>query len=170
MVAVAVVVDDCVDGLGGIVGELLTGNLAEPWRTVWLGHRPWSVAVDVYDAGSVFSVLVHGRSVRISSGRSGRAELGVRVDGDTLMAIPEIPLVAGLPDPRSSAGRDLIGKMVLGKTKVTGLHRHPTVLRRFLGLLTTAEPRQRTPWQRAQKVKTAVDAAQASMRTRSDAR
>jgi len=133
-----VVVDDAVDGLGAIVGDLFATNLEDTARQPLLKGRPWSVAVDVYDAESVFVITLGAGEVHVGPGPVTTAQLAIRLDGDTLMEIPETPLLAGLPDPRSSAGRTLLKKILIREVRIKGLVLHLMLLRRFLQVLTTA--------------------------------
>jgi hypothetical protein len=139
----AVVVDEGVDGLGAIVGDLISTNVEDSGRWPLLGGRPWSVAIDVHDAESTFFVSVDDGRIRVGAGRPLRMDLEVRVDGDTLIGIPEIPLVAGVPDPRSPAARRLFRDLGTGRVSIGGIARHPLLLRRFLRILTTAQATSR---------------------------
>ncbi len=132
-----VVVGDDVDGLGSIVGDLLVANLEDEARLPLLKGRPRSVEVDVYDADSVFVITLGGGGVRVGVQSASPAQLVIRVSGDNLLEIPETPLWAGIPDPRSTAGRTLLKKVLLREVRIRGLARHPMLLRRFLRLLTT---------------------------------
>lgn len=138
--SVSITLGENVDGLGVIVGDLLSENLADADRVRSLGRHPWSVVIDVFDASSTFSVVFDGSNISIHGGHVAGAALMVRLDGDTLMSIPETPLVMGLPDPRSGAGRALITKLLLGKVQVRGIVWHTAVLCRFLTVLSTVEP------------------------------
>ena len=132
-----VVVGDDVDGLGSIVGNLFAGNLEDATRRALLKGSAWSVAVDVYDADSIFVISLGGAGVRIAKESAIPSQLVIRLSGDNLLEIPETPLWAGLPDPRSMAGRSLLKKVLVREVRITGLLRHPMLLRRFLKVLNT---------------------------------
>jgi len=130
--------DDEVDGLGHIVADLLTDNLQGGTRDRLLMGRPWGAEINVHDAQSVFVVELGGGKAAVRVRSEAPAALRIRTDGDTLIAIPEVPLVAGLPDPRAGSGRVLLAKLLRRELRIGGLLRHPMLLRRLLRLLTTA--------------------------------
>ncbi len=133
-----VVVDADVDGLGSIVGDLLVTNLEDRSRRSLVIGASWSVALDVFDADSVFVLMLGEGRIRIAKEAVKPAEIVIRISGDHLFEVPDTPLLAGLPDPRSAAGRVLIRRILGGDVGIKGIIHHPLLLRRFLWLLTTA--------------------------------
>lgn len=126
------------DGLGDVVASLVEDNLAEhPDR--WGLATGWAAEVEVLDADSTFVVLTGGGDVLVVPRTEEPVTLTVRIDGDTLIGLPEIPLVAGLPDPRSGQGRALIGQLLRRDVRIHGLVRGLASLRRLLRLLNTAD-------------------------------
>lgn len=125
------------DGLGDIVASLVEDNLAEdPGR--WDLATGWAVRVEVLDAASTFVIVASRADVLVAPDANESMSLTVRIDGDTLVGLPEVPLVAGLPDPRSAEGRDLIGKILRRDVRIHGLVRGLQPLRQLLRLLNTA--------------------------------
>jgi len=120
-----------------MVADLLDDNLAaDPGRGRLLAGRTWRVTVVVAEADSCFT-LTFGAGLLARIGTAEAAQLVVAADGDTLIALPEVPLIAGLPDPRRALGRALIAKILRRQLKVRGLLRHPVLLTRLLRLLST---------------------------------
>lgn len=137
MSATLVLRDDELDGLGQIVADLLEANLADGSRSGSLGSSRWRTTIFVRDADSTFLLEFGAGEAAVKAGSSRPAELRIEVDGDTLVQIPEVPLVLGLPDPRTPEGRELLGKLLRRDLRIGGLLRHPFLLRRLLMLLTT---------------------------------
>lgn len=127
------------DGLADIVADLVHDNLASgPERRALLRGRPWCAAINVAAAGSTFTISVSPSSVRISPGDQRRTSLRVTTDGETLVDLPEVRLLAGLPDPRRPEGRQVISKLLHRDLRISGLVRHPRRATRLLRLLNTA--------------------------------
>jgi hypothetical protein len=129
--------DPNLDGLGDVVASLVEDNLAEhPDR--WGLVTGWAVRVEVLDAGSTFVILTAPGDLLVVPRTDEPATMTVRIDGDTLVGLPEIPLLAGLPDPRSAEGRTLIAQILRRDVRIQGLVRGLASLRRLLRLLNTA--------------------------------
>jgi hypothetical protein len=130
--------DPALDGLGDVVASLVEDNLTEHPDRWHLVQRAWAVHVHVIDAESSFAVAASPGGVLVTPDISGSATFVVSLDGDTLVALPEIPLVAGLPDPRTPEGRALLGQVLRRDLRIRGLVRRLGPLRRLLRLLNTA--------------------------------
>lgn len=138
MSEITVVRDDKLDGLGQIVADLLEANLADGTRSAAIGGgRRWRAAIFVRDAESALLLEFGAGQAVVRAGSNEPAQLRIEVDGDTLVQIPEIPLVLDLPDPRTPQGRELLGKLLRREARISGLLRHPFLLRRLLRLLST---------------------------------
>lgn len=127
------------DGLADIVADLFRDNLeAAPERAELLRGRPWRVAIEVPDAESRFVIAISPTTIGVGPGATDAASLRVRTDGETLVELPEVRLLAGLPDPRREEGRVLIGKLLRRRLRIRGLLLHPRRVTRLLRLLNTA--------------------------------
>lgn len=124
------------DGLALMVADLLDDNLAaDPGRARLLAGRTWRASVLIAEADSRFALEVgNGRLALTTS--DGPAELVIAADGDTLIELPDIPLIGGLPDLRRAPGRVLVAKILRRRLTVRGLLRHPVLLTRLLRLMT----------------------------------
>lgn len=129
--------DDELDGLGCLVADLLSENLANLRRRKLLAGRRWAAAINVVDAESRFVVELGEGTARVLSEVDAPVSLRIQIDGDTLVGLPEVPLVLGLPDPRSALGRSIFRKLLNRKLRIGGLLLHPGRLRRLLTLLNT---------------------------------
>jgi hypothetical protein len=127
------------DGLADMVADLFSDNLAnEPARGALLRGRPWRVEVIVVDAESQFVISITPGGVAITPADGAKSSLRVSTDGETLIDLPEVPLLLGLPDPRRAGGRTIISKLLRRKLRIGGLLLHPLRLTRLLRLLNTA--------------------------------
>lgn len=125
------------DGLATMVADLLDGNLAaDPALAGLLRGVIWRAAVHVPEAESRFTLEVGGGYLAVLSTKC-RAELAITTDGDTLIELPSLPLIAGLPDPRRAEARAVLAKIRRRRLRIRGLLRHPVLLTRVLRLLHT---------------------------------
>ena len=128
------------DGLGSIVADLLADNLAsEPGRERLVRGRKWAVAIAVPEAESSFRINLGGETITVVADTADQPTLRLTTDGDTLIEIPEVQLVAGLPSPFTASGRLLISKLLRRQVVIEGIVRHPILLTRILRLLNTAD-------------------------------
>lgn len=136
---VTVSCSDEVDGLGSIVADLLSDNLeADSSRAKLLRGKPWVVAISIPEAESKFRIILRSDAAAVDVISPQEPALEITTDGDTLIGLPEVPLVAGLPSPFVASGRELIAKLLNGQLKIRGLLKHPIKVTRILRLLNTA--------------------------------
>lgn len=133
-----VVRDDQLDGLGSLVADLLSDNLEIGGRRKLLAGRRWAATIKVVDADSLFVVELGEGRARVRSLADTKVSLRIQIDGDTLVGLPEVPIVLGLPDPRTAMGRVIIRKLLNRELRIGGLFLHLGRLRRLLTLLNTA--------------------------------
>ena len=126
------------NGLSSMIGGLIEANLrANPDRAELL--RPSTVALTVTDAGVSTSLRISPSGVEVANERPrARVDLGVRASSSDLIALSAMPLRFGLPDPLRREGRAIIGKLLRGRIRVSGLVRHPAKLTRLTRLLSVA--------------------------------
>jgi hypothetical protein len=123
------------NGLASMLGALIEANLrANPDRAELL--RPSMVELTATDAEVSASVHIRPFGVEVANERSPtRVDLGVRASSSDLIALSVMPLRFGLPDPLRREGRAIIGKLLRGRIRVSGLVRHPAKLTRLTRLL-----------------------------------
>jgi hypothetical protein len=125
-------------GLSSMIGGLIEANLrANPDRAALL--RPCVVVLTATDAGVSTSLRISRSGVEIANEppRAG-VELGVRASSGDLIAMSAMPLRLGLPDPLRREGRAIIGRLLRGRIRVSGLLRHPAKLMRLTRLLSVS--------------------------------
>jgi hypothetical protein len=122
-------------GLSAMIGGLIEANLrANPDRAELL--RPCIVVLAATDAGVSTSLRVSSSGVQVANEppRTG-VELSVRSSSGDLIALSAMPLRFGLPDPLRREGRAIVGGLLRGRIRVSGLVRHPAKLTRLTRLL-----------------------------------
>lgn len=123
------------NGLASMLGALIEANLrANPDRAELL--RPSMVELTATDAEVSASLHISPSGVEVANQRPPtRVDLGVRASSSDLIGLSAMPLRFGLPDPLRREGRAIIGKLLLGRIRVSGLVRHPAKLTRLTKLL-----------------------------------
>lgn len=128
-------VDPDPSGLSTMIGGLIEANLrANPDRDELL--RPCIVALAATDAGVSTCLRISPSGVEVANEppRTG-VDLGVRASSSDLIALSAMPLRFGFPDPLRREGRAIIGGLLRGRIRVSGLVRHPAKLTRLTRLL-----------------------------------
>ncbi len=126
--------DDEPNGLAGMIGGLIEGNLnAHPDRAGLL--RPATVGISATDAETAITLWLSPKRVRIANGLRGRPQVVISTDSSTLTELSSTPLRLGLPDAMTDEGREVTRKLLRGDIRVRGLVRHPEVVSRVNRLL-----------------------------------
>jgi DNA-binding NarL/FixJ family response regulator len=66
------------------------------------------------------------------------SDIEVVAEAHELFRLAAVPLRSGLPDPLSTAGRDVVVSLLSGRLRVRGLARHPATLARLHRLLSVS--------------------------------
>jgi hypothetical protein len=121
-------------GLSSMLGDLIEQNLArDPSRRRLL--KPSVYAIEATDAQIAVTLRVHRHGVRIEEGLDPTAVVRIRADSSALLSIPAAPLRLGFPDLASPQGRRVLGDILRGRVKISGLIRHPALVTRLTLLL-----------------------------------
>lgn len=123
------------NGLASMLGALIEANLdRHPQRAVLL--KPAVIDLTTPDAGVSVSIKIEPDLVTIASGHSdGGSHVHVRADSHDLLQLSSVPLRFGMPDPFTSAGRRILGKLLQREIRIDGLLLHPGKLIRLSRLL-----------------------------------
>jgi len=126
------------NGLAALIGALIETNLARhPHRAALL--KPAVIDLTAPDAGVSVSIDITPGLVSIGSGGSdGASHVHVRADSHSLLELSSVPLRLGLPDPLTSEGRHVLGKLLRREIRIDGLLLHPGKLTRLSRLLSVA--------------------------------
>jgi hypothetical protein len=88
------------------------------------------------DAGVSTSLRISPSGVQVANEPPlTGVELRVRASSGDLIALSAMPLRFGLPDPLRREGRAIVGGLLRGRIRVSGLVRHPAKLTRLTRLL-----------------------------------
>jgi hypothetical protein len=125
-------------GLSSMIGGLIEANLrANPDRIELL--LPCAVVLTATDAEVSTSLRISRSGVEVANEPPPTGvDLGVRASSGDLIALSAMPLRFGLPDPFRREGRAIIGKLLRGRIRASGLVRHPAKLARLTRLLSVS--------------------------------
>lgn len=134
-------------GIADLVGRLLEGNLADhPERAELL--RPATIEIHATDAAVAVVLELSPGRILVRDGAPAsrerrtngpRRDLVIAATSADLLAVAGAPLLAGLPDPRRRAGREVLVAIATRRVKVSGVVRRLGTLRRFARLLSVAD-------------------------------
>lgn len=123
-------------GLAEMIADLVRANLAaDPARERLIETRRGAAELVVRDAGVVVGLKLVPGALTVTDRPVPGADLRVVADADVLLALPSVPLVAGLPDPRAPAGRDLLGQLLRRRLRLRVRPSGLALLRALLRLL-----------------------------------
>ena len=126
-------------GLAQMVAGLIEANAAtDPVRARLLATTRGVAEIEVPDAGVTVGLKFVPGALTVTSSRVQGANVRIVTDSDTLLALSSVPLRLGLPDPLSSAGRDVAWKLVTRRLKIRGLPFGITLLRTVNRLLSVS--------------------------------
>jgi len=126
------------NGLSSMIGGLIEANLrANPDRAELLAPSTVELTAKDVEVSACIHISPVGVTVANQPGWS-RVDLGVRAASSDLIALSAMPLLFGLPDPLRREGRAIIGKVLRGRIRVSGLVRHPVKLTRLTRLLSVS--------------------------------
>jgi hypothetical protein len=97
---------------------------------------PGAVRIEATDLSASVHLAVGAAGVRVSSDPLD-ADIVIRGPSGLLMAAVAAPRLGPVPDPRSAAGRAVLGAFVTRRVRVRGALRRPDLLRSLRALLTT---------------------------------
>jgi hypothetical protein len=121
-------------GLAEIMGDLIEQNLArDPARSRLL--RPAVVAIAAIDAEVGVTLRIAPGHVAIVDGLDDAAQIGITATSADLLALTDVPLRFGLPDPLRREGRRVLGDVLAGRVRIRGMMSHPRRLARLTMLL-----------------------------------
>jgi hypothetical protein len=125
------------NGLAAMIGGIIEGNLsAHPEREALL--KPAHVGIVAVDAGVALTLRLAPGRVTVANGLSGRPQVVIRADSETLTELTSVPLRFGFPDATTPAGRAATQKLLERRLRVHGLAFHPGIVSRLNRLLTVA--------------------------------
>lgn len=131
-----VVTDPGLEGLGAMLADLVRGNIdRDPARMRLLDGVTGTINIRARDAGVAVGLEISGGTFRVYAQPFSRAGLEIACDSETLMSLSTVPLQFGMPSLGTTAGRDVLKKMLRGDLKVRGMVAHPVLMTRLQRLL-----------------------------------
>jgi hypothetical protein len=120
----------------GILADLLTETLTQHVAKASVFRRMSGSAASALAAiaAAVTLAFAAGR-LRIEAGIVGNPELVIRTTSDCVMDLNALRIVAGLPWYFDEAGRRVIGHLLAGRLKITGMFTHPILLTRLTKIM-----------------------------------
>lgn len=127
------------NGLATLMCALINENLSMDSRKLAsfarLGLR---VGVVATDTDVCLTLVFQFGLCEIHDGLLQDCALVIEAPAGAIASISRAPRVAGLPDPRTHAGRQLMRTLLGGRVRVRRLHRHPLALWRLSQILSAA--------------------------------
>jgi hypothetical protein len=126
------------NGLAAMIGGLIEANLAaHPERAALLQRRA-SVGIVAMDAGVGLTLRLAPGRVSVSNGITGKPQVVVQADSETLTELTSVPLRLGFPDAMTADGRAVTQKLLKRRLRVQGMVLHPGIVSRLNRLLSVA--------------------------------
>ena len=121
-------------GLAEILGDLIQQNLTrDPERSRLL--RRAVVSIVAIDAEVGVTLHIGPGRVSIVDGVDDAAQIGITATSADLLALTDVPLRLGLPDPLRREGRRVLGDVLARRVRIRGMMSHPRRLARLTMLL-----------------------------------
>lgn len=115
--------DEIPNALAAMLIERLTASPDRTWR------RTTRVRLRALDIGLAATVELGPEGAAVANG-GAKAQVKVRGDAASLLALADAPTLLGVPNPLTAAGRGALGSLGRG-VRIRGAWRHPLVLLRF---------------------------------------
>jgi hypothetical protein len=123
-------------GLASMLADLIRQNLEQnPRKGTDFSRLSTAVAMDVRDAEVMITLVFSRGSLVIHAGIHGAPEIRIRAGAETLLALPRVRIVGGLPHLFGPDGRGLRNGLLTGAVKIHGMFRHPVKLVRLTRLM-----------------------------------
>lgn len=132
-----VVLEEGSEGLAAMLHGLLAAAVDDPRKADLLGRMRGTVAIVVPDAEVEVGLRFSGGGVRVSDRAADRSDVTLTMPSDTLLGLPTVPLLLGLPSVLSPGGRDFARQVLTRRVRIRGL-RHVGLLSGLTTLLSVA--------------------------------
>lgn len=119
-----------------MLADLIRQNLEQnPRKGADFSRLSTAVAMDVRDAEVAITLVFSRGSLVIHGGIHGVPEIRIHADAESLLALPRVRIIGGLPYLFGPDGRGLRNGLLTGAVKIHGMFRHPVTLVRFTRLM-----------------------------------
>jgi hypothetical protein len=94
-----------------------------------------SFFIDVVDAEVSITLAFSGGALIVHGGCFGEPQIRITTTSDILLALCMLKVVNGMPRPLHPDSRSLIGHMLKGRVKISGILQSPVQMIRFARLM-----------------------------------
>jgi hypothetical protein len=127
------------NGLAVMLAGLVEANIAADGSKARLLESARGAAqITVHDAGVTIGMKFVPGILTVTSGPVPGADVHIVTDADSLMGLSTVPLRAGLPDPLTSEGRQVVVQLLTRRLRVGGRPFGLSMLRTVNRLLNVA--------------------------------
>jgi hypothetical protein len=120
----------------GILADLLRANLTQhPEKRAVFETMRGAAAIDLTDIETAVTLVFAGGKLRIEEGIAGSPEIVIRTTSDRVMDLNALKIVGGLPWYFDEAGRRVIGHLLSGRLKISGMLAHLALLTRLTKIM-----------------------------------
>ena len=120
----------------GILADLLTTNLTQhPEKRAVFETMRGAAAIDLTDIETAVTLVFAGGKLRIEEGIAGSPEIVIRTTSDRVMDLNALKIVGGLPWYFDEAGRRVLGHLLSGRLKISGMLAHLALLTRLTKIM-----------------------------------
>jgi hypothetical protein len=113
----------------GILSDLLTGNLSQrPEKRVTFNAMRGAVAIELADIETAVTLVFASGKLHLEEGIAGSPEIVIRTTSDCVMDLNALRIVCGLPWYFDEAGRTVLGHLLAGRLKISGMFTHLVLL------------------------------------------
>lgn len=123
-----VVLDEGAEGLAAMVHGLLSAAVEDPRKSDLLDRMRGTVAIRVPEAEVEVGLRFASGGVTVYDHTLDRSDVTLTMPAETLLSLPSVPLLLGLPSVLAPGGRDFAKQVLARRVRITGL--------RHLGLIT----------------------------------
>lgn len=132
-----VVLDEGAEGLAAMIHGLLSAAVDDPRKAELLDKMRGTVAIRVPDAEVEVGLRFAGGGVTVYDHALDRSDVTLTMPAETLLSLPSVPLLLGLPSILTPGGRDFAKQVLTRKVRITGL-RHTGLVTGLTTLLSVA--------------------------------
>lgn len=132
-----VVLDEGAEGLAAMLHGLLSAAVEDPAKERLLDRMRGAATIRVPDAEVEVGLRFVGGSVTVYDHALDSSDVTLTMPSETLLALPSVPLLLGLPSVLTPGGRDFAKQVLTRKVRIRGM-RHVGLLTGLTTLLSVA--------------------------------
>ncbi len=123
-------------GVATMLADLIRQNLEQkPRKHADFQRLATTVFIDVTDAQVSITLAFGGGVLTVHPGIFGQPRIRITTSAGVLLALCMLKVVNGIPRPLHPDSRALVGHMLSGAVKISGIPRNPVQMFRFARLM-----------------------------------